>query len=303
MEIKKYNPIINNKNEVKSYQYGNTLELTTARGPKNQTIKRIGKDRYVVLETGEIKFNKKKSTVRSDNLEVVKKTMKKLRRLIAHNFDGGPNQLWLTLTFSEQVTDYHTASKHYKQFIKKLRRRYSNLEYITVIEPQKSGRWHFHVLLKDSTGQQLYISNKTIEKAWNKGFTKTKRLKTTDKIGNYVTTYLTNLKIDNSDQSVKGARLYLYPSGIRIYRRSKNIRNPIELNDSKENILSAYNIQDQKPNFAKKTTYNTKYGEQKYFTEFYDDIKKEATPTKASDFSQKNNMDIIFTHYLIEENN
>ncbi|NMX24903.1 hypothetical protein HGP05_11610 [Streptococcus sanguinis] len=42
-----------------------------------------------------------------------------------------------------------------------------------------------------------------------KGFTKTKRLKNSDKAGNYVVAYLTNLEIDddqNTKKYVKGAR-------------------------------------------------------------------------------------------------
>ena len=289
MHNKNFESIIFNSTKVKVYIYGNTLELTTALGPRFQIIRKIDKYTYFNIRTSECKKFKIKATSRNDNLDVVKRTMKKLRRLITHNFNGGKNQLWITLTFSEEVTDDEIASKHYKQFMKKLRRRYSNLEYISVIEPQESGRWHFHILLKDSSGSKLYISNEEIEHVWGKGFTKTKRLKTTDKIGNYVTTYLTDLKIDGSEQTAKGARLYLYPNGLRIYRRSKNIEDPIEFTDLKENILQSYHIHNKKPDFSKETVYETKNGVQKYFTEFYDDIKKEATPSKASDFSQKNN--------------
>lgn len=274
MKDKPFESIIHNSIEVKAYKYGNTLELTTAKGPSFQAVRKLDKNRYMVIETGEIKPFEKNSSLRIDNVEVVKKTMKKLRRLITHNFDGGNNQLWITLTFSEEVTDYKIASNDYKQFMKKLRRRYSNLDYISVIEPQASGRWHFHVLLKDSTSKTLYISNNEISAIWGKGFTKTKRLKTTDNIGNYVTTYLTDLKLEDGKQSSKGARLYFYPRGIRIYRRSKNIEDPVEIRDLKENLLITYNIQNRQPDFAKETVYETKNGVQKYFTEFYDDIKE-----------------------------
>ncbi|BBM16486.1 hypothetical protein G15_0099 [Enterococcus avium] len=272
MKDKKFDSIINYSTEVKAYLYGNTLEMTTAKGPTFQSTQKIDKNRYVDLETGEIKYFEKNSSLRIDNLETIKKTMKKLRRLISHNFTGGDNQLWITLTFSEEVTDYRIASKDYKLFMKKIRRRYANLEYISVIEPQKSGRWHFHVLLKETTNKKLYISNTEINKIWGNGFTKTKRLKTTDKIGNYVTTYLTDLKIDDTNQTVKGARLHFYPKGIRIYRRSRNIENPLEFNDLKENIMLTHNIKNKQPNFSKETTYETRYGLQKYYTEFYDDL-------------------------------
>lgn len=78
---------------VKSYRYGNTLEITTAHGMREQTIKVISNKRYVDLRTGEIKFFDTSADNRVDNLESVKQTMKKLRRLITHNFTGGKNQL------------------------------------------------------------------------------------------------------------------------------------------------------------------------------------------------------------------
>ena len=90
---------------VKSYVYGNTLEMTTANGQQKQTIKVIEGKRYVNLETGEIRDMNTTGKTRLDNLKSTKQTMKKLRRLIAHNFTGGDNQLWITLTYREHVTD------------------------------------------------------------------------------------------------------------------------------------------------------------------------------------------------------
>lgn len=225
---------------VKSYRYGRTLEITTSNGLNKQTIRVLPNKQYVILETGEIKDMNTSAENRSDNLKAVKQTMKKLRRLIAHNFRGGNNQLWITLTYKEDITDYKIASKDYKLFMKNLRKSYKNLEYISVIEPEASGRWHFHILLKNAT--TLFISNDEIARSWGKGFTKTKRLKSSDKVGNYVLAYLSNLdlpvdKYDQSKKYVKGARLYLYPKGIRIYRRSKGIQNPITETASKNFIM------------------------------------------------------------------
>ena len=291
MKIKKYDSLIYKDALVKAYKYGNTIEMTTSKGPIKQTTRKIDRDRYVDLETGEIMYYDNKSKTREQNIVSLKKTMKKLRRLIAHNFQGGNNQLWITLTFSEEVTDFKEASKLYKEFIQRLRRLYSNLEYISVIEPQQDGRWHFHVLLKDTHNEILYIDNKTLEKIWSNGFTKTKRLRTTDKIGNYLISYLSNLKLDDdTDTTIKGARLHYYPRGIRIYRRSNGIEDPVELTDTKIRILDEYGIAKKKPDYSRKTTYLKRDGKkQTYYTEFYDDIKKEAMPTKANDFSQKNN--------------
>ena len=90
---------INAEKIVKSYIYGNTIEMTTANGQQEQVIKVIEGKRYVNLETGEIHNMDTSSSTRLDNLKSTKQTMKKLRRLVAHNFTGGTNQLLITLTY------------------------------------------------------------------------------------------------------------------------------------------------------------------------------------------------------------
>lgn len=251
--------------------------MTTAHGMREQTIKVIPGKRYVSLETGEIFDMDIKATTRNDNIEEVKRTMRRLRRLIAHNFEGGINQLWITLTYAKHITDPKIANRDYEVFMKRLRRKYNNLAYIAVIEPQASGRWHYHVLLKDVTGGVLTIPNNDLAHMWGKGFTKTKRLKSSDKVGNYLLAYVSNLDLKLDEKSkekkqIKGARLYLYPKGLRIYRSSKDIEKPIEETSIKDDILSKNKV-SQPPNFSKKTTYTLKNDEvMEYITEFYDDV-------------------------------
>ena len=96
---------IGNEDIVKAYAYGDTVELTTANGQQKQKIKVISGRRYVNLETGEIHDMDTSNTTRFDNLKTVKQTMKKLRRLVAHNFTGGVSQLWITLTYKVHITD------------------------------------------------------------------------------------------------------------------------------------------------------------------------------------------------------
>ena len=202
---------------VKSYLYGDTIEMTTANGQQEQTIKVISGKRYVNLETGEIHDMDTSSSTRLDNLKSTKQTMKKLRRLVAHNFTGGINQLWITLTYRDHVTETAIVYMDFKAFIRRIRNQFGNVDYITVIEPQASGRWHLHVLLKNDS--ELTIPNNDLAKMWGKGFTKTKRLKRADKVGNYLIAYLSNLQIgDEGSQNkaiIKGARLHMYPKGIR----------------------------------------------------------------------------------------
>lgn len=259
---------------VKSYVYGNTMEITTANGQQEQVIRVIEGKRYVNLETGEIHNMDTSSSTRLDNLKSTKQTMKKLRRLVAHNFTGGINQLWITLTYRDHVTDPAIVYMDFKAFIRRIRNQFGNVDYITVIEPQESGRWHLHVLMKNDT--TLSIPNDVVATMWVKGFTKTKRLRRADKIGNYLIAYLSNLQIGDkysqSKATVKGARLYMYPKGIRIYRTSRGIEKPLEITTTKGELMETYKI-NSPPTFSRTTKHETPHGVKEYTTEFYENIK------------------------------
>lgn len=260
---------------VKSYVYGNTVEITTANGQQEQTIKVIEGKRYVNLETGEIHAMDTSNNSRLDNLKSTKQTMKKLRRIIAHNFTGGKNQLWITLTYRDHVTETAIVYRDFKAFIRRIRNQFGKVDYITVIEPQASGRWHLHVLLKNDS--ELTIPNNDLAKMWGQGFTKTKRLRRADRVGNYLIAYLSNLQIGDDEGSqnkaiIKGARLYMYPKGIRVYRTSRGIEKPLEITTTKGELIETYKI-NSPPTFSRTTKHETPYGVKEYTTEFYDNIK------------------------------
>ena len=286
---------INEYDEVKAYFYGSTIELTNGVGPKEPRTKVIKGHRYVVLETGEIKNMNQESEKRTDNLDSVRRTMKRLRRLIGANFVSNEinrkDQLWITLTYREDVnaTDKNSPEivyKDFKRFIRKLREKYNpTIEYIAVLEPQASGRWHLHVLMKTMNNSKLYIPNSDIENLWGKGFTSTKRLKNSDNVSAYVMAYVTNVEIDlkssdkgkaNSKKVIKGGRLSFYPKGIRIYRRSRNLVDPKIQKGQKREVLSLKAREKlYKPKVYIRNLKN-RYGKQiKIKTEFY--TKREKT--------------------------
>ena len=293
--MKKTKRPINEYDEVKAYFYGSTIELTNGVGPKEPKTKVIKGHRYVVLETGEIKNMNRESEKRTDNLDSVRRTMKGLRRLIGANFVSNEinrkDQLWITLTYREDVnaTDKNSPEvvyKDFKRFIRKLREKYNpTIEYIAVLEPQASGRWHLHVLMKTLDHSKLYIPNSNIENLWGKGFTSTKRLKNSDNVSAYVMAYVSNVEIDlkssdkdkaNSKKVIKGGRLSFYPKGIRIYRRSRNLVDPKIQKGQKREVLSLKAREKlYKPKVYIRNLKN-RYGKQiKIKTEFY--TKREKT--------------------------
>lgn len=89
----------------------------------SQMITRLSKDQYILNETGEI-LDYKHNEHRGQNLASLKRTFKKLRWLINNNFCGAPNELFLTLTYKENMTDRERLYRDFDRFLKQLRYRY-----------------------------------------------------------------------------------------------------------------------------------------------------------------------------------
>jgi len=110
------------------------------------TIKKLSKDEYVDLSTGEIKEFKHTEN-RAQGYKSLRKTFKNLRYLINSNFFGRKNELFITLTFAPDqkgwrpmVGDNRHLSKCFTAFNRKLEGKYGkeNLQFIRVLEPQIS---------------------------------------------------------------------------------------------------------------------------------------------------------------------
>ena len=217
---------------VKEISYGENIREVVYVNIISHTLKeyrKISKNQVVNIVTGAI-INCEVSSTREDNLVSLRRTIKKLRDLINCNFEGADNELFITLTYRENMRDCRRLYADFKKFYQKLKRRYKDIEfrYISVIEPQERGAWHIHLLLKALNRDYLFIDNDSvISELWGQGFTKTERLSGVDNVGAYLSAYLTDL-IDEKGNKKKGARLYLYPSGVNIYRCSFSCVRPVE---------------------------------------------------------------------------
>lgn len=207
-------------------------------------IKKIDKDNYMVLETGEIKQCVHGET-RKDNTSSLRKTFKKMRYLINNNFSGRSNELFVTLTYAENMTDPKRLYTDFKAFIKRFNRKYPDVDYICVVEPQERGAWHCHVLLKFNSVVAAFVPNPVMAEIWGHGFVTVRSVEGVDNIGAYLTAYLTDVELtDKNEQSaygheiavkkvdgiekkyIKGGRLHLYPSGMNLIRKSRGILYP-----------------------------------------------------------------------------
>jgi len=200
-------------------------------------VRKLNKDEYVVLSTGEIK-NYESSTGKQQ--EALRRTFQELRYVIRTNFSSTDKyQKFITLTYVENMTDKDRLYVDFKAFIKRLQRhcKAHPLVYIVVAEPQERGAWHMHLMLK-STEPGLWIDKDKLTKIWRHGYTEIEQLKGDD-CANYYTAYFTSISLEareftnavakpetGSKAYVKGGRLGYYPKGFKFYRCSQNIERP-----------------------------------------------------------------------------
>jgi hypothetical protein len=195
--------IIREEHQVRVTVMNHIVEiLSLAQEPKMQmTVKKLDKNHYLNLLSGEI-FEAHLSENRGQNIAGIKRTQKAIRNLINSNFTGAANELFITLSYGENMTDTKRLYKDYDVFWKRFKRKYPDAEYLSVIEPQGRGAWHCHVLIKFIERNKIYISNNdVIWPMWGHGFVKTKSLKDVDNIGAYLNAYLSDVEIcdDNAE--------------------------------------------------------------------------------------------------------
>lgn len=247
---------------------------------RKNNIKKLDKDRYVEISTGEIK-EFQHSENRQQNYNSLRQTFKKLRYLINANFVGSANELHVTLTYKENMTDTKRLYSDFKRFMTRLKRHFkekSTIDYISVVEPQERGAWHCHVLLRFNDIDKVFLSNNLVRKLWEQGtIVKTKPLNNIDNIGAYLSAYLADVEltddIDNNTvvnalceerevvskvvegkekKFIKGGRLHMYPPGMNLYRKSKGIVEPERKETKFKNIKKI--VGSVKPHYQK--TYN-----------------------------------------------
>ena len=276
-------PISSNK-PVRTWYLGENVVEVVSQDFKSDALKKyrkISKEHYVDLSCGEI-LNYKINQNRSQNINSMRKTIHSIRRIINANFSGGENELFITLTYKDNMQDtkklYNDFKRFWVNFKKKFGSKYTGLEYINVIEPQERGAWHCHVLVKCDVGQVLYIPNDDIFDCWShKGWTKTKRINGIDNIGAYLSAYLTDIEINNDNMNdiisilgthtdvvtkeineggnkvskrfVKGGRLKFYGSMTNIIRCSRGIIKPQSVDEFYSDVKKI--VGSRTPNYSK----------------------------------------------------
>ncbi len=122
---------------------------------------------------------------------------------------------FLTLTYKENLTDIGKARKDFDRFIKRLNHHYNTqLKYIAVVEFQKRGAIHFHLLCN-----LPFVKLNELAQVWSFGFVKLNKIDNIDNVGAYITKYMTKENIDE--------RL----TGKKCYSMSQNLKKPVVIYD------------------------------------------------------------------------
>jgi len=156
---------------------------------------------------------------RADNLFAVRQ---KIRRLINANINSyGQIAKFITYTFRENETELSRANAKFREFHKRLEYKIGKLKYLAVVEFQKRGAVHYHVLYFNIP----FTPNlKTlVETTWGHGFVRVVAVKKVRNLGAYVCKYL--------QKEIMDTRL----RGQKCYFTSKGLNRPIEFKIS-ENI-------------------------------------------------------------------
>lgn len=152
------------------------------------------------------------------NATVNQRARNTIRRLINANFTS--ESLFITLTYKKNMQDIESANNDLKKFVQKMKRRQSDFKYVAVIEFQKRGAIHYHMLcnylLDWKTNEERQNHELELGKIWAHGFVDI-GYKKNDNAGAYLIKYMTK---DNDDERLKGKKRYFF---------SRSLNQPEEL--------------------------------------------------------------------------
>ncbi|MFA6896942.1 MAG: hypothetical protein WCQ96_01510 [Patescibacteria group bacterium] len=162
--------------------------------------------------------------------------------------------VFLTLTFAENITNIKRANRIFSKFKQRLDyeimgKKKSYLKYVGIIEFQKRGAIHYHVLIFNLP----YLENiyDKIREIWGEGHIIVKSIKDIKTVASYVCKYMTKGKADE--------RL----CGQKSYFSSNGLKKPIEiLNDSQiTEILNSdlENVEFREDKFVSEFCGETRY--------------------------------------------
>ena len=186
------------------YKCGDVVEVVRGNFPvgQNQALKRVLK---LKRERGKRIYSSSSSRTRN-----------RIRRLVNSNFSE--DSIFLTLTFKENVLDGSYARKSFANFLKRLIYKYPRFSsYLYVIEKQKRGSFHFHILFFRGVSLEYSI----LSDLWGLGFIKVESIRDIGNLGCYISSELSK---DYQKMGIKGKR-YGYSRNLNSFQKSKSSSN------------------------------------------------------------------------------
>ena len=228
-------------NHIEHYKYEKSLKRDFKRKKKEKVVEHeqmiiddIIKTEQEIFEAEYVKKEKRKDSI--------SRTRTQIRRLINSNPDLTK---FVTLTFEENILDVEIANKHFNKFIMRLKYRYPDFKYVSVIEFQTKrgkkngdgGAVHYHFICN-----LPFIKTAELAEIWDLGYVAINKIKHVDNIGAYVCKYLNK---DMTDERLFNHKKYFC---------SKNIEKPVMVFD--DDIIGKYfldfGLNDLQPDFESK---------------------------------------------------
>jgi len=208
------------------------------------TIRKLDKDRYQVIKTGEVKFfNHNRSGEKQ--IAHMRKSMMRLRGIIRANFGENPkHERHITFSYRSNMQDAEKLMRDFQRWYERLKYHHKShkYDYIAIAEPQERGAWHLHLLLKSD--KPLWLDYNQLGDWWRAvtgedcGNPQHEEIPDGD-VGAYFVAYFTtvvdeDIELSGDKEAIKkaakaaqkGSRLHFYPPYFKFYRCSRGIRRP-----------------------------------------------------------------------------
>lgn len=153
------------------------------------------------------------------------RTLQTLRRSINANIGAWGDYFpkFMTLTFKQNIKDHEEANAEFKKFIQRLNykvfKKTSGLKYTCVVERQKRGAIHYHVIFYNLP----YVRFNDLLSVWQHGSEqrglRINAIKEIDNVGSYVTKYISKeireLKDGKGGKREKDKKIYFQSRGLK----------------------------------------------------------------------------------------
>jgi hypothetical protein len=207
--------VIKSGHIVEIYEYQNTRAKLPIPEQEEEYNGEIEQTEKAEEGTGEEKGDRTDEYKQRTNI----RARNQIRRLINMNFNN--QSLFVTLTFAKNIQDIAYANDEFKKFIKRIRRKQDDFAYVSVMEFQKRGAIHYHMVcnwkITWETHEELQWREQEIARIWRHGFCDIQEITKLDNVGAYLIKYMTK---DNVDDRLNGKKRYFH---------SRNLDQPIEL--------------------------------------------------------------------------